>query len=234
MVQLVRSGSFGCTQTEQFCDAHGLRIIINLPGSCLMIIKVSVSRCSTRSSDIPTQQILLHCELIETRVDMRVWLEEIDDLLWRYTTLEGWLEGLASQTRHHQVWERILHFHQVLQEGQVNFGASVGIDLEVGLNDDELVRISCISALATILIAFINKHGLIIKQSGLINTHRLASRIHQELLKQTGHIEFYSISLNLFRVQYLDQPHHCEVWQYREVMSPLPLDFIDLSRIAQR
>jgi hypothetical protein len=122
----------------------------------------------------------------------------------------------------------------VLQKGQVHFGASVSIDLEVGLNDDELVRISCISALATILIAFINKHGFIIKKSSLINTHRLACRIHQELLKQTGHIEFYSISLNLLRVQYLDQPHHCEVGQYREVMSPLPLDFIDLSRIAQR
>jgi hypothetical protein len=70
---------------------------------------------------------------------MRMGLEEVDDLLGSDAALEGRLEGLASQTRYHQIRERVLHLHQVLQKGQVHFGASVGVHFEVSLHNDEFV-----------------------------------------------------------------------------------------------
>ena len=70
---------------------------------------------------------------------MCVGLEEVDDLLGSDAALEGRLEGLASQTRYHQIGERVLHLHQVLQKGQVHFGTSVGVHFEVSLHDDEFV-----------------------------------------------------------------------------------------------
>lgn len=210
MIELVCPGSLCCTQTEKFCDAHVLRITTNLPATLLLILIVPVPSSHT-ASDIPAEQILLHCEFIEAGVDVGVGFEEVDDLLGSDAALEGRLEGLASQTRHHKVRERVLHLHQVLQEGQVNFGTRVSIDFEIRLHDDELVRIRCIFSLTTTLIAFINKHGFIVKKCGFINTHRLPSGIYQELLEETSYIEFYSISLNLFWVQYLNQSHHCEV-----------------------
>ena len=99
----------------------------------------------------------------------------------------------------------------MLQEGQIHFGSGICIDLEIGFHDDEFVWISCISSLPTILIAFIYKHGFIFKKSGVIKTHRLASRIYKELLEQSGDIEFYSLFLNTLRVHYLNQTHYCEV-----------------------
>jgi hypothetical protein len=102
-----------------------------------MIIKVSIT--STPTSDISTQQILLHGKFVEARVDMCVGLEEVDDLLGSDAALEGRLEGLASQTRYHQIRERVFYLHQVLQKGQVHFGTSVGVHFEVSLHDDEFV-----------------------------------------------------------------------------------------------
>jgi hypothetical protein len=75
-----------------------------------MIIKVSITS-SGPTSDIPTQQILLHGKFVEARVDMCMGLEEVDDLLGSDAALEGRLEGLASQTRYHQIGERVLHLH---------------------------------------------------------------------------------------------------------------------------
>ena len=81
---------------------------------------------------------------ISLRLLSQLWVcmafKECHDLCSRNLLLKGLFEAFTCEHANEEVWQDVVYAHEQFEDVLVQNTTSVGVNFEVGFNDDELLR----------------------------------------------------------------------------------------------